>query len=53
MKSDRERLIPFDFTYMWNLKNKINEETKLKKAYRYREQTDGGQKRVMLKDKGE
>ena len=24
-KSDRERQIPYDFTYMWNLKNKTNE----------------------------
>ena len=23
-KADRERHIPCDFTYMWNLKNKIN-----------------------------
>ena len=23
-KSDRERQIPYDFTYMWNLMNKIN-----------------------------
>ena len=23
-KSDRERQIPYDFTYMWNLKNKTN-----------------------------
>ena len=29
-KSDRERQIPYDFTYMWNLKNKINEQTKQK-----------------------
>ena len=27
-KSDREKQIPYDFTYMWNLKNKINEQTK-------------------------
>ena len=26
-KSDRERQIPYDFTYMWNLKNKTNEQT--------------------------
>ena len=26
-KSDRERQIPYDFTYMWNLKSKTNEET--------------------------
>ena len=27
-KSDTERQIPYDFTYMWNLKNKINKEKK-------------------------
>ena len=27
-KSDRERQIPYDFTYMWNLKNTTN-KTKL------------------------
>ena len=26
-KSDRERLILYDFTYTWNLKNKTNEQT--------------------------
>ena len=26
-KSDRERQIPYDFIYMWNLKNKTNEQT--------------------------
>ena len=26
--SDRERQIPYDFTYMWNLKNRTNEQTK-------------------------
>ena len=26
-KSDRERQIPYDFTCMWNLKNKTNEQT--------------------------
>ena len=29
-KSDRERQIPYDFTYMCNLKHKTNEQTKLK-----------------------
>ena len=24
-KSDRERQIPYDFTYVWNLKSKTNE----------------------------
>ena len=31
------------FTYLWNLKNKINEQTKQKQTHRYREQTDGCQ----------
>ena len=35
-KSDRERQIPYDFTYMWNLKNKISEQTKQKQTHRYR-----------------
>ena len=26
-KSDGEKQIPYDFTYMWNLKNKTNEQT--------------------------
>ena len=26
MMSGRERPIPYDFTYVWNLKNKINEK---------------------------
>ena len=29
-KLDQERQIPYDFTYMWNLKNKTNEQTKEK-----------------------
>ena len=35
-KLDRERQIPYDLTYMWNLKEK--------QAHRYREQTGGHQK---------
>ena len=27
----------YNFTYMWNLKNKTNEQTKQKKTHRYRE----------------
>ena len=27
-KSYGERQIPYDFTYMWNLENKTNEQTK-------------------------
>ena len=38
-KSEREKQIPYGFTYMWNLKNKINEQTKLKQTHW--EQTDG------------
>ena len=37
--SDRERQILYDFTCMWNLKNKTNEQTKQKQSYRYGEQT--------------
>ena len=37
--SDREREIPYDFTYMWNLKNKIKKKQN-KQICRYREQTD-------------
>ena len=33
----------YDFTYMWNLKNKVNEQVKQKQTHRYREQTDGCQ----------
>ena len=35
-KSDRERQRIYDFIYMWNLKNKINEQTKTE-TNRYRE----------------
>ena len=38
-KSNRERQISCDFTYMWNLKNKINEQSKWKQTHRYGEQT--------------
>ena len=37
-----ERQIPYDSTYMWNLKNKINEQNK--QTHKYREQTGGSQK---------
>ena len=36
--------IPYDFTYMWNPKSTINEQTKLKQTYRHREHTDGCQR---------
>ena len=35
--------MPCDFTYMWNLKNKENKQTKQKKTHRHREQTVGCQ----------
>ena len=35
MKKDREKQIPYDFTYMWNLRD----ETKQKQTHRSREQT--------------
>ena len=40
-KSDRERQIPSDFIYMWNLKNK---HTNKIETHRYREQTDSGER---------
>ena len=42
-KSDRERQIPYNFTSMWNVKTKINGQSKQKQTHRYREQTDGWQ----------
>ena len=41
MLRDRKRQIPYDFTYMWNLKNKQTNKTKQKQTYRYREKTGG------------
>ena len=48
----RESQILYDFTYMWNLKNKINKQTKTNP---YREQTDGCQigKGREMAEKGE
>ena len=43
-KSDKEREIPHDLAYMWNLRNRTN-ETKQKRAHRYREQMGGCRKR--------
>ena len=45
-KSDRERQISYDITYMWNLvfKNDTNELfTKQKQTHRYKKQTYGYQ----------
>ena len=41
---------------MWNLKNKMNEQTKQKQTHRYRKQTDGSQREEVggiLGEKGE
>ena len=35
--------MPDDFTYMWDLKNKINQQAEQKQTHRYREHFDGGQ----------
>ena len=32
--------MPYDFTYMWNLKNKVNKQAKFKQTHRYREQNN-------------
>ena len=46
-KSDRERQIPYDSTYMWNLKHDINELIYETEMDSHREQTCGCQgKRV-------
>ena len=39
VKSEREKQIPYDITYMWNLKYDTNETTK--QTHRHREQTCG------------
>ena len=38
----RERQIPYDFTYIWNLKNKINKQNR--NRLKNREQADGCQR---------
>ena len=38
-KSDRERQISYDITYMWNLKYDTSELTKQKQPQRHRKQT--------------
>ena len=42
-KSERERQIPYDITYMWNLKHNTNISMKQKQTHRQREQTCGCQ----------
>ena len=43
VKSERERQIPYDITYMWNLKYDTNETTKQKQTHGHREKTGGCQ----------
>ena len=52
-KSDKERQIPCDFSYMWNLKNKINKQTKQKQIHRCGEQTDVCQRGEGMDEKAE
>ena len=40
-KSDRDRQILYDITYMWNLKNKVVTTTIKKQTYRYRDKLVG------------
>ena len=40
-KSERERQIPYDISYMWNLKHGTNEPVKQKQTNRHREQICG------------
>ena len=45
-KSPREKQIPYDFTYMWNLRNKTNDQREKKRqakkqTFNYKERTDG------------
>ena len=42
-KWGRERQIPYDLTFIWNLKNKTN-KTKHRQIHRYREQAGSYQK---------
>ena len=42
-KSDIERQMPEDFTYMWNLKIKINKQAEQKQNHRYGEYFHGCQ----------
>ena len=49
-KSDKGRQMPYDFTYMQNLKNRINEQVEQKQIYRYKEHFDGCQVGGQLQD---
>lgn len=43
-ESDRERQTPYDFTYMHDVKNKINDQTKPKQSQRHRYQAGDRQR---------
>ena len=54
-KPVRERQVPCDLNYIWNLMNQINKQTKKKQTHRYREQTElsgGGSLGTGWKDEG-
>ena len=38
-QNQSERQIPYDFTHMWNLRNKTNEERKREREKKTKEQT--------------
>ena len=51
-KSDTDIQIPYDITYMWNLKSKQSTNiTKQKQSYRYREQQVVARKEVGMERK--
>ena len=41
--SDREKQVPCDFTYMWDVKNKVRKQAEQRQTHRYREKSDGCQ----------
>ena len=44
-KSDRERQMPYDITYIWNLKYNTNISTKQKQTHGHREHTGSYQEK--------
>ena len=46
---DRERQTPYNFTYMLNLMNKINEQAEQKQTHRHRKHFDGSQLEELVK----
>ena len=40
-QSDKDKFLQ-DFTYMWNLMKRINEQTEQEQTHRYRDMTDRG-----------